>query len=1043
MEIEASGNTNQGNWTVGPTLVSPGVGWDEPAAMMVDGKVLFQTVLGPPQNPQPRGFYEMDPTSNYPVGTITETPEWGDTSGTSHIMLNLPDGNVLVSYGSKTVRVYQPDGVPVAAGKPTVASISLNADGSFHLTGIQLNGISQGSSFGDDAQMDSNYPLVRMIAQSGEVTYARTFNWSSTGVQTANRVVSTEFVLPAVLAGTGPFSLEVVANGIASDPKTLPLVLPGETQTFSGNSSMGTNDYEIRGGITTFQDDGSASGILLRGPGGTIQLLDSATADTATISVDGGMGNGGIPAYLRFMNNSTAAAATILNRGPVLGPNFKNVGPNPDNGWGGTTEFNDNAAAGTAHILNQGEDHANASNGATGGITRFSGSASAEHATLEAWGSPVNGTGGYIEFSGSSTASRATFLNLNGSTGATNSCGHTAFFDTATAGYASFTNIGGAGGFLEAGGITDFRGNSTADHATFTSYGGTGGNFPGPGVTRFFDYTTASNATFINRPGYGSGGNVIFYGHSTAATGTFINDSTGTVVGGAGGNVYFKEDSTAGQGSFTTTGYNGGYVWFRDRTRADYGTFLIDSNVYDGRIEFYETASADHGMFEIGGGGYIQFYGSSTASNATIVLHANGTAGKSSYGTFSDNATPGNAAITVMGTEVPGMYGAGLSFQGPATAGNATITVNGASVTTFGASGGYVGFFYGAGLGTARIIANGGTNGGAGASIRCNGAPADQAQIILNAGATLDVAGAADTHVGSLEGAGDIWIDHSLLAIGALNTDTMFSGVISGRTTPPLGAFTKEGIGALTLAGTNTFKGLTTVAAGTLVVNGSLASDVQVNGGATLRGANNISGNVTVLPGGIVAPGNGPGTLTIGGDYSQQAGGMLEIEVAGPSPQNQDHLIVKGNVNLSGRLLLVLSGYAPSAADSFTLVEAGGALNVSNLEIVVLGLKPGYQPTYQVSDGKLTLTATMNGQLRGATDPMQALAPSFTPQPGFVIPVFAIAGATYRFDTSTNLKTWTLLYEIPGANALVEFRNIPAAGESRRFYRVVQKSGTP
>jgi len=234
-----SGNTNKGSWTIGPTLVSPGVGWDEPAAMMMNGKVLFQTVLGPVQNPQPRGFYEMDPNVNYPVGTITETPEWGDNSGTSHIMLNLPDGNVLVSYGSATVRVYQPDGIPVAAGKPTVASIRFNPDGSLHLTGTRFNGISQGSSFGDDAQMDSNYPLVRFIAGSGEVTYARTFNWSSTSVQTSNRIVSTEFTMPGSIAGTGAVQLQVVVNGIASDPVPFPRVLATNTLTFSGSSSMG------------------------------------------------------------------------------------------------------------------------------------------------------------------------------------------------------------------------------------------------------------------------------------------------------------------------------------------------------------------------------------------------------------------------------------------------------------------------------------------------------------------------------------------------------------------------------------------------------------------------------------------------------------------------------------------------------------------------------------------------------------------------------------------------------------------------------------
>src|SRR5262245_31653025 len=81
-----------------------------------------------------------------------------------------------------------------------------------------LNGISAGAAYGDDAQMDSNYPLVRMTNNSsGYVYYARTFNWNSTGVMTGTNIVTTEFVAPTNLP-VGTYSLVAVANGIASDP---------------------------------------------------------------------------------------------------------------------------------------------------------------------------------------------------------------------------------------------------------------------------------------------------------------------------------------------------------------------------------------------------------------------------------------------------------------------------------------------------------------------------------------------------------------------------------------------------------------------------------------------------------------------------------------------------------------------------------------------------------------------------------------------------------------------------------------------------------
>src|SRR5678815_4268067 len=132
-------------------------------------------------------------------------------------MLDLPDGTVLMSRFSKQIYVYQPDGVPLASGKPTITGITRNVDQSYHLTGTLLNGISEGACYGDDIQMDSNYPLIRLRDAAGNVYYARSYNWSSTGVMTGNRPVSTEFSISTNLPA-GVYSLVAVANGISSDP---------------------------------------------------------------------------------------------------------------------------------------------------------------------------------------------------------------------------------------------------------------------------------------------------------------------------------------------------------------------------------------------------------------------------------------------------------------------------------------------------------------------------------------------------------------------------------------------------------------------------------------------------------------------------------------------------------------------------------------------------------------------------------------------------------------------------------------------------------
>ena len=135
-------------------------------------------------------------------------------------MLILPDGSVLYSQQDSTqYYLYTPGGVPLPAGKPAIGSVEQNANGSFHLSGTLLNGISQGAGYGDDWQMPTNYPIVRLNS-GAEVYYARTYDWSDTGVMTGEKEVTTEFSLPAGIPN-GTYQVVVIANGIASDPVSL------------------------------------------------------------------------------------------------------------------------------------------------------------------------------------------------------------------------------------------------------------------------------------------------------------------------------------------------------------------------------------------------------------------------------------------------------------------------------------------------------------------------------------------------------------------------------------------------------------------------------------------------------------------------------------------------------------------------------------------------------------------------------------------------------------------------------------------------------
>ena len=223
-----SGSMSPGVWTTGPTIPNSQGTPDAPAAMMVNGKVLcavspiptgMNNGLGGCSNPEypcPTSFYEYDYSTNAfaqvngPTGTTDNHPSY------SCLMLDLPDGTVLYTNNGRQLYVYQPFGSPLAAGKPTINTISKNDDGSYHLTGTMLNGISEGAAYGDDAQMATNYPIVRLSDASERIYYARTYNWSDTGVMAGSTSQTTEFTLPTGLP-SGTYSLVVVANGIASD----------------------------------------------------------------------------------------------------------------------------------------------------------------------------------------------------------------------------------------------------------------------------------------------------------------------------------------------------------------------------------------------------------------------------------------------------------------------------------------------------------------------------------------------------------------------------------------------------------------------------------------------------------------------------------------------------------------------------------------------------------------------------------------------------------------------------------------------------------
>jgi len=136
--------------------------------------------------------------------------------------------------------------------------------------------------------------------------------------------------------------------------------------------------------------------------------------------------------------------------------------------------------------------------------------------------------------------------------------------------------------------------------------------------------------------------------------------------------------------------------------------------------------------------------------------------------TFNDTSTAGHATITNHGPLFPEDLEGATIFNDSSNADSSILVANGGSDPRFGPGGGI--FFYGASMGgSARVE-------------------------VFDYG-YLDISGhQSGLTIGSIEGSGNVHLGANRLTVGTRNTNTSFSGVISGT-----GSLAKVGSGVLTL----------------------------------------------------------------------------------------------------------------------------------------------------------------------------------------------------------------------------------------------------
>lgn len=700
--------------------------------------------------------------------------------------------------------------------------------------------------------------------------------------------------------GANSQSVGLVNNNLSNNSTTLTitngsLTISGAAdQTFgatvngSGSDLSGLNNFTFTGATRTFQINASGANIT-----NTVQLskLGTNTISAANVRWGGGasnvvgqnstvkLGQGNIinagteflvgffqgSANVSFADGITNGTMTIRGAGGGTAP-APLVRIGQANSGNQSTVGNLNLTGGSidaiANEFDVGAHTANAGGTtATGTLTMPAGTIVAGTMSVgrksASTGSPtvtgtVNQSGGTVTatnlYLGSSAASGADLPNLVANYNLTGGALYAQTIGGSGTNYGASTvrNLNVNGGTVRniSGGDLAINGvTNTATGRINVVLGASGGNFEadsGRGIS-IGTNTVVSGVGALNKAGAGT---LVLASSNSYTGGTAIN--AGILQIGAGGGT-----GTLGGGNVSIAS---GAVLAVDRT----GQLTITNLMSGGGILRKENA------------GTLTLTGNNTYSGGTLLNGGELLAGHvNAFGTGSvtvaggttlnfSNFNVSNAVVNNGGT----ILGTGTMSDVNADAGETTIGGANSTITQIS--------------GTATVNVN-----------------AANASVAAMSAGTLNV-NASGAVVTNLTG-GNIAVSNGVTV--GLRTGSS-SGIISGS-----GGVAKQSASTLTLSGTNTYSGATTVEDGKLLVNGSISnSAVTVQSGAVLGGSG-VVGATTILSGATIAPGNSPGSITNIGDLTWSGGGSYDWEIfnaTGTGGSDWDLIAVTDQLLFSG-----------------------------------------------------------------------------------------------------------------------------------------------
>lgn len=658
----------------------------------------------------------------------------------------------------------------------------------------------------------------------------------------------------ASLAGAGTINLSVA--GVNG------MIFGGNNANtaFSGTVVAPTlNNFLLKVGTGTFTVNGMtmAEGELLDGSTGGGLIHSSGTSNIKSVSVGSGTG----------ANNTMVMSGGILNitgtvSGVPCGSNcpalrvgdFAGVGVL--NQTGGTIRLGGVNVTASYNVGNQG---GTGTHNISGGVLQF-GDITDQADSAGAWG---------LGRSTTSTRNSVGTLNLSGTGLVDVQAGDfiNGDRDAAGAGATTLSTVNMTGGTfrVQAGAnlYLSAQDNGNAIDSIFNLNGGTLEIGDGSLTTGYLGGTGAYQFNLGN-------GTVKVIGSS------LVTSVNGNLTGGTAA-TGVKID-TNGIGA-TWNGVLSGTGWL---VKTGAGTLNLGGlNTYTGGTAFNGGTVVADAFFDLGGisagmsfnGGTLQFGANSVLAgrNSATSMAGAGTIDTNGFDSIYDGSISGSGALTKIGAGV-------LDLGGNNNAHTGALNVNAGTLeATFG-----------------NAIGN-------------------TSAVTVASGATLFIDGSET--IGSLAGAGLLNIASArTLTTGGNNASTTWTGTTSATT----GALTKTGTGTFTINGNTSYTGLTTVSAGELKVNGTMADSLLINAGARFSGNAVISGNVT--NNGAINPGNSPGTVTIVGNYV--GGGVLNAEVqlnnAGAPINGTTHDFLNIGGNASGTTLINVIPFAPSGAPAAT-----------------------------------------------------------------------------------------------------------------------------